>query len=189
MLLGLEGLLLVDVEEERRENTALRNTGVGIDERAAEDSLGVAEQTADEAGEVLVTIVLAAILKDSLELMPIDLVEGLLQVHEEQAAFALHSKDFSDALRGSFAPFKAMLVHLCFEKFRFRFDDLIEDGFLDDLAEVREDGDVAYLLAAGNGGALALGEGDHTTDLEVVGHAAPVESSSDIEADLVVKIL
>ena len=115
MLLGLEGLLQVDIEEERRENTALRDAGVGVDERAAEDSLGIAEQTADEVGEVLVLIVLAAILEDSLELMPIDLVEGLLQVDEEQAAFALHSKDFGDALRGSFAPLEAMLVHLRFE--------------------------------------------------------------------------
>ena len=121
--------------------------------------------------------------------MSVDLVEGLLQVYEEQAAFALHSKDFSDALRSSFTPLEAMLVHLRFEEFRFRLNDLIEDGLLDDLAEVREDGDVAYLPAAGNGGALALGEGDHATDLEVVGNAASVESSSDVQAHFIVKFL
>ena len=81
-----------------------------------------------------------------------------------------------------------MLVELRLEELRLRLDDLVEDGLLDDLGEVREDGDVAYLLAAGDGGALAFLEGDHATDLEVIGDDASVESGFDVEADLVVKL-
>ena len=134
---------------------------------------------------MLVSIILAAILKDLEKSVAIDLVEGLLEVHEEQAALTLHTEDLGDALCGASALLEAVLVELRLEELRLRLDDLVEDGLLDDLGEVREDGDVAYLLAAGDGGALAFRESDHATDLEVIGDVASVERSCDVKADLV----
>ena len=58
------------------------HAGGGLHEVLAEEGLGVGEEAANEINEVAILVVLASLLKDAEELVPVDLVEGLLQVHE-----------------------------------------------------------------------------------------------------------
>ena len=91
----------------------------------AEERLGVGEEASNEVDEVTILVVRASVLKDAEELVSVDLVEGLLLVHEEQAALVPHAEDLGDALRGAPALLEAMLVQARSEELRLRADDLV----------------------------------------------------------------
>ncbi len=91
-LLALEGLLEVDVEEERREHASLRYAGVSFDEDVAEESLGVDEKAADEVDEMLVSIVLASILKDLEKSVAVDLAKAFSRSTKSRRSLLLMRK-------------------------------------------------------------------------------------------------
>ena len=64
-----------------------------------------------------ISLILTTVLKNAEESVSVDLVEGLLKVHEEQAALAFHAENLGDALRSALALLEAVLIELRFEKF------------------------------------------------------------------------
>ncbi len=78
------------------EDVALGFSGVGFCAMLAEKGFGGGEEVSNERFKMVILFDFVSVFEDAKKLVPVDHVEGPLEVYEDHAALAPHVKDLGD---------------------------------------------------------------------------------------------